>query len=243
MITASRSIRSASKCRIAIQLQALGILLAAVSPALFADTIIPYGVNDSGMIVGVDYNGSYQALVYNPSTATFTYLTPPGSTNSQAVGINDSGQIVGSYGNSSGNFGFLYSGGTYTTISAPGALQFTPSTFFNGGGTDDAAGINNAGEIAGAWTNSSGFEQGFTYSGGTFTDTGITDPGQSDTVLYGINDSGLISGYAISTPGGVRTDSSFLYNGTSFTPIAYPGASSTHVQGINDSGEAVGFYS
>jgi probable HAF family extracellular repeat protein len=212
---------------------------------LFADTITPYAVNDSGLIVGQDYTtqGIYQAFVYNPATQAYTFLTPPGATNSNAVGINDSGQIVGGYGNTSGNYGYLYSGGIFTTLSVPGAFQYSPSTFFDGGGTS-AEGINNAGEIAGTWTNSSGYEQGFEYSGGTFTDTGIDEPGESYTALYGINDSGLISGNAFNFVHGVRSvNSAFLYNGSTFTPIAYPGATSTTVQGINDSGDAVGWYS
>ena len=246
MTRASRSVRSVTKRRVAVRLLVLGILLAPLSAALFADTIIPTGVNDSGLIVGQDYNansGTYQAFLYNPSTSTFTYLTPPDSTNVTATGINDNGQIVGAYGNSSGNYSYLYSGGTYTTISVPGALQYNPPTFFDGGGTDNAAGINNAGEIIGTWTNPSGYEQGFEYSGGTFTDTGIDEPGESYTALYGINDSGLISGNAFNFVHGARSvNSAFLYNGSTFTPIAYPGATSTTVQGINDSGDAVGWY-
>jgi len=37
-----------------------------------------------------------------------------------AQGINDFGQVVGSY---NGNTGFLYSGGTYTTLNVPGATH------------------------------------------------------------------------------------------------------------------------
>jgi hypothetical protein len=232
------------KMEIAVRLQLLGILLVAASPASFAGFIVDaYGVNDSGLIVGDVYSGTTdQGYVYNPATNAYTFINPPGATNSQGIGINDSGQIVGVYGNSTGNYGFLYSGGTYTTISALGVLQYTGSQSFigNGGGTT-AAGINDSGEIVGVWTNSSGNGYGFTYAGGTFTGTNISDSANY-TVLYGVNDSGLISGYTITFPGGVRTYSSFLYNGTTFTPIAYPGAASTIVQGINDSGEAVGFY-
>jgi hypothetical protein len=238
MITASYSIRPASKHRTAIKLQVLGILVVAASPALFADTITPYGVNDSGLIVGQDYTtqGTYQAFVYNPATQAYTFLTPPGATNSNAVGINDSGQIVGSYGNSSGNYGFLYSGGNYTTLNVPGAVQVSPSSFFSGTGTT-ATGISDNGEIVGSW-DSSGTNYGYTYSAGSFLNTGITFDSSAFTTLYGVNDSGLVSGYSAS--GSSRP--SFLYDGSTFTPISFPGASGTVVQGINDSGEAVGFY-
>jgi probable HAF family extracellular repeat protein len=48
---------------------------------------------------------------------TYTTLDDPSATNgTQAVGINDAGQIVGWYDNASGSNGFLYSGGTYPTL-------------------------------------------------------------------------------------------------------------------------------
>ena len=51
------------------------------------------------------------------TTYTYTTIDPPGSTYSVAESINNKGQIVGFYQNSSGQeFGFLYSGGTYTTL-------------------------------------------------------------------------------------------------------------------------------
>jgi len=38
---------------------------------------------------------------------------------SEAIAINNRGQVVGDYNNSSGGHGFLYSGGKYTTIDDP----------------------------------------------------------------------------------------------------------------------------
>jgi uncharacterized membrane protein len=59
------------------------------------------------------------------SSFTFSTINPPGSTYSIANGINDSGQIVGLYttGPSPGEveYGFLLSGGSYTTIDVPGS--------------------------------------------------------------------------------------------------------------------------
>jgi len=220
------------------QILILGAAFAALS---FADAIAAYAVNDSGLIVGQDYTsaGMYESFLYNPTTQTYTFLTPPGSTNSIAVGINDSGQIVGMYGTSSGGgYGYLYSGGTYTTLSVPGAiLGSAPGALFETNGTGTAAdGINDNGEIVGDWLGSSG-EAGFTYSGGSYTNTSISDGGLF-TTLYAVNDSGVISGY---TKSGAVIQG-FVYSGGVFTPISYPGATSTVVQGINDNGEVVGFY-
>jgi len=92
---------AASSLGPAIEFAVLGIFLAAASPVAVADSITLAGVNDSGVIVGDDYNGTtYQAFMYNPSTGATTLIGPAGSTNSQAYGINDSGQISGVYTNS-----------------------------------------------------------------------------------------------------------------------------------------------
>src|SRR5260221_11799209 len=59
-----------------------------------------------------------------------------------ASGINDTGQIVGTYADASGVHGFLLSGGSYTTLDAPLAPQYTISQ-----------GINGPGQIVGVFLN------------------------------------------------------------------------------------------
>jgi probable HAF family extracellular repeat protein len=52
---------------------------------------------------------------------SFTTIDVPGASNgTQVYGINDSGQIVGYYQDSSGVHGFLDTGGSFTTINVPG---------------------------------------------------------------------------------------------------------------------------
>src|SRR5258708_10786045 len=51
-----------------------------------------------------------------------------------ASGINDTGQIVGTYADASGVHGFLLSGGSYTTPQAPLAPQNTLAAGINGPG-------------------------------------------------------------------------------------------------------------
>ena len=63
-----------------------------------------------------------------------------------AQGINDLGQIVGTYADSSGEHGFLYSHGQYTTLNDPLA---TAGTW--------AQGINNLGRIVGYYGDGSGY--------------------------------------------------------------------------------------
>ncbi len=74
-----------------------------------------------------------------------------GTNGTHAWGINNAGQIVGYYYDSSNaEHGFLYNGGAYTTLNGP----------LGAGGTQ-AYGINDAGQIVGDYTDSSGTQHGF----------------------------------------------------------------------------------
>src|SRR5437764_13238642 len=81
----------------------------------------------------------------------YTYTTlddPSANNNTQAFGINASGQIVGQYTDASNHtHGFLYSNGTYTTLDDPSASA-TVGTF--------ALGINDLGQIVGNYGDASG---------------------------------------------------------------------------------------
>jgi probable HAF family extracellular repeat protein len=59
----------------------------------------------------------------------FTTIDVPGATTTNARGINDSGQVVGTYVDSTGTHGFLYTDGSFTTIDVP-VVDF--ETFFRG---------------------------------------------------------------------------------------------------------------
>jgi probable HAF family extracellular repeat protein len=68
-----------------------------------------------------------------------------------AYGVNDAGQIVGQFIDGAGVYhGFLYSGGTYTTIDDPLGLMGT-----------EPFGINDQGQIVGGYQDSSGVTHGF----------------------------------------------------------------------------------
>jgi probable HAF family extracellular repeat protein len=156
-------------------------------------------------------------------TYDFTTLDIPGGV--VARGINDRGQIVGQYDPlNTGNFGFVYRGGTYSTLS-----------FGTPGGTV-AFGINNFGQVVGDYV--SGNTHGFLYNtiGGGFTPLNV--PGAVNTVAMGVNDRAEVVGYS-TTPG---TNTAFLYNHGSFTALSVPGVSGTYATGINDRGQVVGYY-
>ena len=127
---------------------------------------------------------------------TYTTLNDPSGTNGTfPFDINDVGQIVGVFQDSSSvQHGFLYSNGTYTTLNDPSAG--TPNGV--GGLGTYANSINDSGQIVGLYADGTGVVHGFIYSGGTNgTYTTLDDPSASGagTVTLGINDLGQIVGY------------------------------------------------
>jgi probable HAF family extracellular repeat protein len=154
--------------------------------------------------------------------------TPNGS-GTLASGINSTDQIVGEYVNGTSSHGFLLSGGTYTTIDDPSAVNET-----------EANGINDAGQIVGDYRDSSLMQHGFLYSNGTYTT--LDDPSaNSGTVAQGINALDQIVGYYLNITGihgFVRNP-----NDGTYTRIDDPlGNRATFANGINDAGQIVGYY-
>jgi probable HAF family extracellular repeat protein len=145
----------------------------------------------------------------------FTLIDIPGALSTQFRGINDSGEIAGSYQDETRDlyYGFLYKAGNFTLIDVPGAFSTAP------------LGINNSGDIVGLYQNQVGPVHGFLYEAGNFSPIDI--PNAFTTVPTGINNSGT-----------VVLQNGFLYEGGNFTPLNINGAP----QGINDSGNIVGFY-
>jgi hypothetical protein len=125
--------------------------------------------------------------MWDPGSQSYSFLVVPGSApnSTTASTLNDKGQVVGWYTDSSGvTRGFLKEGETYTTIDPPDSTL----TFANA--------INNNGTIVGAWVNLSGGWEGFVRtSDGVFTVLNV--PGSLETQINGINDRGDICGVAI----------------------------------------------
>jgi probable HAF family extracellular repeat protein len=144
----------------------------------------------------------------------------PGAQNTVPIGINDVGTIVGQHG-------FVYSNGSFTTLDAPGALA----------SSTDANGINNAGQIVGAFLDNSSIGHGFLYTAGLFTT--IEVPGALYTAAFGINDAEQIVGLFGDSAG----THGFVDTGGSFTEFDVPGSSSsTWAYGINNAGQIVGYF-
>ena len=158
-------------------------------------------------------SGIAMALAYR-----FTTIDVPGAIVTTARGVNDSGEIVGSFTDDTGSHGFLYKGGTFATLGPPGASQ------------SDAAGINNAGQIVGSFTDSAG-HHGFLNVGGAFTT--IDFPGATFTIPLAIDNAGRILGYF----GSPTRDSYFIAEGSNFTEFP---CFSSFCFDFNDSGRVVG---
>jgi probable HAF family extracellular repeat protein len=179
-------------------------------------------VASAGFAVGVDPVAPVISTVDAP---IYTYTTLTNGT--AAYGINDEGQIVGTYGNN----GFLYISGIYTTIHDPSASG--PY----GSGTA-AYGINNYGEVVGTYSQDYS-THGFLYSKGSYVT--LDDPnGIGSTAAFGINDNGQVVGDYQDSNGLYH---GFFYNGVSYTTLDDPSATQgTYAFGINDAGQIVGIY-
>jgi probable HAF family extracellular repeat protein len=175
------------------------------------------GLNDSGQVVGTYFTINNAAFGFYYDGSTYTSLAQ----GTEPYDINNSGQIVGRGPQSSG---FLYSGGTYTYLDAPGA--FNTSAF----------GINDAGQIVGYYS-APGSEHGFIYDAGSWTT--IDAPGYTNTELTGINNSGEVVGTALDAS---HHRHGFTYSDGTFTFLDALGSFGTWANGVNDSGQVVGYY-
>jgi probable HAF family extracellular repeat protein len=111
------------------------------------------GINAGGQVTGYAYSGStqYRAFVSDATTNTMTDLGTLGGARAQGLGINTSGQVVGTSLISNGTWhGFVYSNGQIldlnSLLSASDAATYVITS---------AAGINDNGQIvANAYTTS-----------------------------------------------------------------------------------------
>jgi probable HAF family extracellular repeat protein len=201
------------------------------------------GINDSGQIVGYDKSSANTySLGFLLSSGSYTTLDVSGDFLSGSNGINDSGVVVGdfltnySFGYTGTYHGYSYSGGTYTQIDDPDVGPRDPPVI--GTTATNAEGINNEGEIVGAYSGTpSNPGNGFLLADGVFTTIDV--PGAPTTQANGINDAGQIVGTYYDSSGVAH---GFLYSGGVFMTIDIAGAENTYLQGINDSDQIVGFY-
>ena len=195
---------------------------------------------------------------------TFKYTTVqvPSSSATGVFGVNDNGDMVGTFTPiSGGESGFLYSGGVYQTIACPNAVDTLAEGINNSGVIvgwcgdagfiyQDGAytfvshpgarltaflGINNQGVITGVWQPKEGpYQHTFTYANGVFT------PITTLRLPTGINNAGTLAGLACNSKqnlchGAIRV-------GNKTKAVKYPKATGTFLGGINDNGDVVGYW-
>ncbi len=198
---------------------------------------IPTGINKWGSATGyyTTIAGPYRGFLYQSSTGAVTTFSVLATdvVGTYPTSINDTGWIVGYFDDATGMHGFLRNP-KYTILDAPGAGTGI------GQGTQ-ALSINDAGEIAGVYWDSSSIEHGFVRSAsGNYTTFNV--PGGANVTNAVINQSGEVAGtYTVemttSTPYGYVMDTT-----GNITTVAVPSAEETYVTGINASGEVAGYY-
>ncbi len=168
--------------------------LSAPFPGVYAT--LGYGINDLGDVVGA-YQINEAPLNYPPNLiqhgyvlkkGTYTTIDVPfaGATNTVATGINNLGEVVGSYLDSDGwSHGFTLKEGVFTSFDFPG-----PDVL-----DTEASAINDAGTLVGSYYDlNSNQTRGFVLSRGKFTSIDAQFSDACCTRALGINDRDEIVG-------------------------------------------------
>jgi len=122
---------------------------AGLGPSLTAAAI-----NNNGDIAGFYNKTSAQVDAFlKLASGRFITIAAPGAAMTQAFGVNDSGEVVGTYtvgtGNNAVTHGFTWLGGRFVSVDISGAS----ATFING--------VNNEGDLVGFYTDAKGNTDGF----------------------------------------------------------------------------------
>jgi len=195
-------------------------------------------INDHGQMIGnsVDEGDGFfwgwaYGVLFDRGVLT-RILTIPNGKQFFTFGINNRGQITGTYGMSEesnywsniGLCGFLLDEETLIDISPPDADSSVASI------------ANDHGQIVGDYRDVNGEIHGFLYDKGGYVK--IDFPGASESHTFGINNRGQIVGQYSDGSG----THGFLLDGHEFITLDFPGASWTRANGINDHGQIVGNY-
>lgn len=186
---------------------------------------IANAINNNNVIVGSFFDAASSVHGFIYKNGKYTQVDFPGSTETEVLGINDKGDIVGVYQISGPlNFhGFLRHDGEFTTIDAPQA-QFGTEVF----------GINTNMVMVGTFDDS----QGFIFRQGAFTVINAPQlPGESlQTQLNGISNLNWIAGQVFT--GGIWRG--FWLKDQDLDFLEPAGSMDSEVTGLNGRGDVVG---
>lgn len=158
----------------------------------------------------------------------YTTIDYPGAVVTQAFGINDRGEIVGSASvDGVSTIGFVYDPKKNLFTVLPNVPDYDTG----------AIGINDSGVTVGRATDQNFFQSGFILDKGAFT---LFDhPGSlCFTVARAVNNLGMVSGYADTDD--CNTVSGFIYDPKSNAFIDFLPSAFTIAHGINNLGDVVG---
>ncbi|HEX5760076.1 MAG TPA: hypothetical protein VF121_12875 [Thermoanaerobaculia bacterium] len=186
-------------------------------------------LNDFGDVVGTANAGGVDlghAVLWTGGAVTDLGTLATGSY-SEAWGVNNNGQVVGSSFTNGGSFGvhgFLYT-------AAQGMVDLTPNS-----DTGAATDINDAGQVTGYKTALGGYHA-FRWQGGAFVDLGVI-PGFAHSFGWAVNAAGQVAGNSTSASG----NSEQLFRFTDGVGLQNLGGVGEHnvAWGINASGMVVG---
>lgn len=180
-------------------------------------------INSSGQAAGY-MPGPGESFVYSPGNGATIIGPLYGSYASIPVGINNSGQVVGTFvniGSASTDSAYLYNSSNHS-LQPVGSL---------GGSNSSAQAINDSGQIVGwATTQGDATEDAFLYSNGTMHDLGV--PGGGNTMATAINNSGQVVGTYTSNGNPIP----FFYSNGTVTSLGITGIA----RSINNKGQVVG---
>lgn len=156
--------------------------------------------------------------------ATWTTIDVPGAVQTQCVGINSAGDIVGIYVDPADvTHGFVLKAGVFTTLDVPGAVSTWPN------------GINDAGQISGWFRSTQGQEHGFFFDGQNFTTLDVPD--SLFTYALKIDNAGEVVGWYADAN---NIGHGFKWSTGNYTTIDKPGSGHSELHGINNRGDMVG---
>jgi hypothetical protein len=196
-----------------------------------------WDINNLGVFVGSATVGVDNVGYLVSGGITTTLGGPAGAAGTSAIGISDTGTVVGSYYTISGGgpqSGFIYAGGSYTTLNLPGATD------------TQLRGISPDGQyVTGFATMGDGSVTSFVYDRITSTFTTIVNS-PALTIAQGVTNTGLVVGnYRVIPAGGPFPAGRFAFEydiGTSTqTDFSIPGGDIRY-RGITESDLIDGFF-
>jgi hypothetical protein len=130
------------------------VLVPGAPPSVAGPSLTAAAINNNGDVAGF-YNktASLVDAFLRLRSGQFVTIAFPGAAMTQAFGVNDSGEVVGTYtvgtGNAAVTHGFTWLGGKFASVDIAGAS----ATFING--------VNDEGDLVGFYTDAKGNTDGF----------------------------------------------------------------------------------